>query len=84
MSDRLNGRVSQMEAQEPHQRLSPVQEQRLTDWILTQETLGQNPTHSQIRAFAGRVLAAKGDAVPLGKRWMQGFLKRNPILKTKK
>jgi hypothetical protein len=84
IQNRIYGHVSMREAKEPYQRLSLVQEQRLTDWVLTQEALGQNPTHSQIRTFAGRILAAKGDAIPLGKRWMQGFLKRNPILKTKK
>jgi hypothetical protein len=84
LQDRINGRVSMREAQEPYQRLSQVQEQRLTDWVLTQETLGNSPTHTQIRAFAGRILAIRRDATPLGKRWMAGFLKRNPILKTKK
>jgi hypothetical protein len=37
-----------------------------------------------IRAFAGRILAARNDAIPLGKRWMAGFLCWNPVLKTKK
>jgi len=83
-TDRINGRVSRTEAKALDQRLSPIQEQRLTDWVLVQESLGQNPTHSQIRAFAGRILAARHDALPLGKRWMEGFLRRNPILKTKK
>jgi hypothetical protein len=40
--------------------------------------------HSQIRAFAGRILAAKQDARPIGKRWMAGFIRRNPILRTKR
>ena len=61
-----------------------VQEERLAEWVLIQESLGLGPTHGQIRAFAGRILWARGDAVPLGKRWMAGFLRRNPILKTKK
>jgi hypothetical protein len=56
----------------------------LAKWVLVQEGLGLPPTHSQIRAFAGRILYAKGDAVPLGKRWMTGFLRRNPVLKTKR
>jgi hypothetical protein len=84
LQDRIYGRVPQKEAQEPYQRLSPVQEQRLANWVLIQEALGQGPTHAQIRAFAGRILAAKRDATPLGKRWMAGFIRRNPILKTKK
>ena len=42
------------------------------------------PIYIQIRAFIGRVLYARGDANALGKRWIANFLKRNPILKTKK
>ena len=82
--ERTQGRVSRSESHAHLQRLALVQEQRLTDWVLVQESLGRNPTHAQIRAFAGRILAARHDAAPLGKRWMTGFLKRNPVLKTKK
>jgi hypothetical protein len=81
---RMNGRISRQEAHIPEQRLSTVQEQRLTEWVLIQESLGLSPTHGQIRAFAGRILWARGDTTPLGKRWMAGFLRRNPILRTKK
>src|SRR5260370_41861899 len=38
----------------------------------------------QIRVFASRILAARHDRLPLGKKWMAGFLRRNPVLKTKK
>ena len=55
-------------AKAPFQRLSPVQEQRLTNWVLAQESLGLSPTHAQIRAFAGRILAARHDRLSLGKR----------------
>jgi 4-hydroxybenzoate polyprenyltransferase len=82
--DRINGRTTQKEAKGPAQRLFPVQEQQLTEWILVQETLGHSPTHSQIKAFAERILTATEEAIPLGKRWMTKFLKRNPILMTKK
>ena len=34
LQERINGRVSRQEANEPSQRLSPVQEQRLIDWVL--------------------------------------------------
>ncbi len=83
LQDRISGRLSRAEAHAQEQRLDPIQEQRLTDWVLVQESLGQNPTHTQIRAFAGRILAARYDATPLGKRLMAGFLRRNPVLKTK-
>jgi len=84
IQSRINGHISRQEAHIPQQRLSTVQEEHLVKWVLTQESLGLAPTHSQIRAFAGRILWARGDAVPLGKRWITGFLRRNPILKTKK
>ena len=29
-------------------------------------------------------MAARHDGLPLGKKWMAGFLRRNPVLKTKK
>jgi hypothetical protein len=84
LQNRINGTLSRQEAHKPQQRLSTVQEDRLTQWILTQESLGHGPTHAQIRAFAGRVLYARGDANPLGRRWMNGFLRRTLVLKTKK
>lgn len=84
LQDRIKGALSKQEAHEHEQRLSQVQEDHLAQWVLVQEALGLAPTHAQIRAFAGRVLYARGDANPLGKRWMDNFLRRNPILKTKK
>ena len=40
------------------------------------------PLHAQIRALAACVLEAGGDTTPLGKRWLEGFFKRNPAVKT--
>ena len=56
IQDRISGRLSRSEAHAHKQRLAPIQEQRLTDWVLVQESLGQSPTYAQIRAFAGRIL----------------------------
>src|ERR1700710_2361850 len=84
LQNRINGQISRQEAHIPQQRLSIDQEERLAKWILIQESLGLGPTHGQIRIFAGRILWAKGDRKPLGKRWMAGFLRRNPIFKTKR
>ncbi len=66
------------------QRLPTVIENRLTNWVLTQESLGRGVTHAQIRVFGQRLLALQGDHLPLGKHWMSRFLARNPILKTKR
>ena len=66
------------------QRLPTIIENRLANWVLTQESLGRGVTHAQIRVFGQRLLALQGDHLPLGKRWMSRFLACNPILKTKK
>ena len=64
------------------QKLSPVQETRLADWIRVQDALGVRPTHAQIRTFASRILLAGGSATGVGKHWLQGFLRRNPRIVT--
>jgi hypothetical protein len=84
LSDRIRGRENHTQASESQQKLSPSQEEHLTTWILAQEALGTPLTHGQIRQFAGRLLVIKGDTQELGKRWMAGFLRRNPILQTKR
>jgi 4-hydroxybenzoate polyprenyltransferase len=84
LQERLKGRHSHQEAAEHLQKLSLVQEKSLTGWILVQESLGLSPTHTQIKDFAQRTLATRGDTTTLGKKRLRAFLKRNPILKTKK
>jgi hypothetical protein len=84
IADRLQGTESSRKAKVDKQRLSPVQEAHLTGWILTQEALGLAPTHAQIRELAQRLLAIKGDTLPLGKNWLEAFFRRNPELKIKR
>src|SRR5436190_20125014 len=84
LQGRICGSESHPQAAANQQRLSTVQEHHLTSWILTQESLGLPPTHAQIKEVTQRILALKGDHKPLGKHWMQAFLKRNPAIRTKK
>jgi hypothetical protein len=84
LHNRIQGRESHTFASESQQRLSKIQEEHLTTWVLAQEALGVPLTHGQIREFASRLLVIKGDHKQLGKRWMEGFLRRNPILRTKR
>ena len=51
---------------------------------MAQETLGLSLTHGQIREFACRLLVIKGDQKELGKQWIEGFLRHNLILRTKR
>ncbi|KAK1245194.1 hypothetical protein MKX08_004823 [Trichoderma sp. CBMAI-0020] len=82
LQERINGRVTRNKANEHRQRLSRYQETHLVQWILSQEALGFAPTHYQVKEFAARVIKAGGDDEPLGKAWIEGFLRRNPEVKT--
>lgn len=82
--NRMHGRECRKDAFSSLQRLSQTQENKLTEWVLIQDALGLPPTHSQIRQFAQRMLAVKGDHEPLGKHWMQAFLRRNPAIRTQR
>ncbi|KAF4422500.1 hypothetical protein CFRS1_v001553 [Colletotrichum fructicola] len=81
---RLKGATSKRESKVCEQRLSTKQESALTTWVLTQGSLGFAPSHRRVRMFAERVLRAAGDMRPLGRKWMEGFLRRNPAVKTLK
>ena len=81
---RIEGHQPRTEAYEIHQKLSKAQEDRLAEWVLTQEALGTAPTHSQIKELAQRILQARGDLPTIGKRWITRFIKRYPVLGTKR
>lgn len=81
---RLNGGQSPRKAKEGMQRLSKEQEEHLVEWILLQESLGLAVTHQQMRELAERIAKAGGDNKPLGKRWVEHFIKRNPEVRTKR
>jgi hypothetical protein len=51
LQDRINSHTSYQETAIPFQKLAPVQEKRLTDWVLVQENLGLSPAYSQIKDF---------------------------------
>ncbi|KAF7909664.1 uncharacterized protein EAF01_003382 [Botrytis porri] len=56
LHDRIYGGVSHQNGAQILQKLSPIQENRLAEWILVQEALGTSPTHRQIREMAEHLL----------------------------
>ncbi|KAK1244384.1 hypothetical protein MKX07_003183 [Trichoderma sp. CBMAI-0711] len=84
LQKRLKGSQPRCEAYESLQRLSKEQELLLAQWVQVQDQLGLPPTHDQIKEFAARVVRAGGDSQPLGKRWVDGFLRRHPEARTAK
>jgi 4-hydroxybenzoate polyprenyltransferase len=81
---RLNGTLPHTVAHQDFQRLSIDQEDLLADWVLFQSSLGDAPTHQQIRDLAQRIASERGDGEKIGKRWVRHFIARHPVLKTQK
>ncbi|KAI8406645.1 hypothetical protein FOFC_14115 [Fusarium oxysporum] len=82
LRDRIEGR-GQRKAAHTHRRCpQPIQEAHLTNWVLAQLALGLAPTHNQLREFAQRIVNNQGDLKPIGKNWIEVFLRRNPSVKT--
>ena len=85
LQNRLYGHQTHSTAAEHLQTLSRMQEDHLTQWVLTQAALGLPPTHAQIKEFASRVLQAQGATrTTVGRHWMARFLRRNPVLRTQR
>jgi hypothetical protein len=82
LQKRLNGSQPRAGANEHLQRLSRQQESHLAEWVRVQSNLGLPPTRQQIAEFASRVVKAGGNDRPLGKNWIEGFLRRNPEIRT--
>jgi helix-turn-helix, Psq domain/Tc5 transposase DNA-binding domain len=66
LADRQHGKPPRSVAHEQQQRLTPAQEEFLTEWILEQDLQGYTPSHTRIREMAARILRMNGDVEPLG------------------
>jgi hypothetical protein len=78
LSDRLGGIRPKKHAHRGHQRLSPDQERFICEWTLEEEKAARAPSRKQLHGFAQSILIEAGDIVPLGVRWVDRFLTRNP------
>jgi hypothetical protein len=79
LTARVNGTASRRDISHQHQqRLTPLQEEFLVEWILEEDARGYAPSHARAREMAERVLRSNGDTKPLGKRWVSSFIHRNP------
>ncbi|KAK6211409.1 transposase [Colletotrichum tabaci] len=81
---RLQGSQARSIAFSDLQRLSPSQEAKLAEWVRIQHALGLPPSHQQVKEFAGRILHAMGDTQPVGRGWIQAFIRRNPSVKVQR
>lgn len=77
---RLAGGTNKRTSHEQQQRLTPLQEQFLVDWILECDQHGYPPSHARTREMAFRILQLGGDNRPLGVIWVRNFVNRNPAV----
>jgi 4-hydroxybenzoate polyprenyltransferase len=80
---RQDGATTNREAKIPTQRLSPIQEEDLVNWILDEEAVGRAPTLLRIRRFAEQICKFSGDDDPLSRGWVYRFISRHECIKTK-
>lgn len=74
----VNGTASRRDKSHEHQqRLTQLQEEFLTDWILEEDARGYPPSHARAREMASRILRSNGNNQPLGRKWISSFITRN-------
>jgi DDE superfamily endonuclease/Tc5 transposase DNA-binding domain/helix-turn-helix, Psq domain len=83
LTRRMQGGLTQREAQAPNLLLSTEQEDLLVRWILDLERAGHPPNHTQIREFVVLICRASGGPDSVGVNWVPRFLQRNPSVKSK-
>ena len=78
LSSRIRGATDSRTSHQHQQRLTPLQEEFLADWILEEDARACPPSHARAREMANRILRMNGDKNPVGKLWLSHFIKRNP------
>jgi hypothetical protein len=78
LRNRLRGATNSANSHQHQQRLTPLQEDFLVDWILKEDARSCPPSHPQAQEIANRILKMNGDQRPVSKLWLIHFIKRNP------
>ena len=78
LQGRLQGATTSALSHQHQQRLTPLQEDFLVNWILEEDARGYPPPHARAREMANRILRINGDNQPIGKLWLTHFIKRQP------
>ena len=82
---RADGRISRVDKRPSGHKLTQIEEDSLTEWILSMDTRGAAPRLSTIREMASILLAARGDnsLATVGKNWPTSFVNRREELRTR-
>jgi len=77
--DRRAGRRSRRDCEPNSKRLTKLEEEAIVERILEQDLRGISPSKLLVQDMADRLLRAR-DAEPVGKNWVDNFVKRTPEL----
>jgi hypothetical protein len=84
LQTRAHGVVSMLERRDPRHKLTQLEEDSLTEWIISMDTRGAAPRPATVAEMANILLAACGSNPPptVGKNWPSTFIKRRDELRT--
>lgn len=68
LQNHINDHLSHQKGTQSIQKIAPIQEKQLADWILVQESLSTNPIYRQIREIGERFFNIRGSDSTLQKR----------------
>ena len=79
---RVAGKRMRRDCEANTKRLNKLEEEAIVKRILEESTRGYAPTEADVRAMANKLTAERG-AKPIGKNWVDNFVKRTPELRTR-
>jgi hypothetical protein len=85
LRNRAFGIQSRVDQRPNRHKLTQLEEDSLTEWIISMDTRGAAPRPSTVRDMANILLAARGNQPPttVGKNWPSTFVNRRPELRTR-
>lgn len=82
LSDRRAGKRPRRDCEANSKRLNKLEEEAVVKRILEESTRGFAPTKADVRAMADKLLHERASN-PVGKNWIDNFVKRTPELRTR-
>ena len=82
LRDRMNGHSSKATRRAHTHKMTQLDEETLTQWILSMDDCGAAPRHAMVRNMANIPLAATGSD-PVGVNWVGNYVKRTPAIQTR-
>jgi hypothetical protein len=85
LQERAAGVSSRVDIYHHRQKLTQLEEDSLTEWIISMDSRGAAPRISTVREMANILLAARGETPPttVGKNWPSAFIQRHDEIRTR-